>query len=102
MIYSIALAAYVHAPPRGPAGWGAVIRKGDRVAHYRGHACHATEDEVLDGARALCVSIVSGQMHFVIDPTAPLSEQARADLDRARKLARQSALVTVDLMEVVS
>lgn len=101
MIYSVALAAYVHTPPRGPAGWAAVIRRGDHVAHQRGHSCHATEAEVLDNARALVVSALSGKMHFVIDPAAPLSEQARADVETARSLARQSAVVVSDLLQVL-
>lgn len=101
MIYSIALAAYVHTPPRGPAGWAAVIRKGDGVAHYRGHSCHSTEADVLDKARALVVSALGGKPHYVIDSAAPLSEQARADLATARSLARQSALVVSDLLQVI-
>lgn len=99
--YQVTLATYVHGGTRGPAGWGAVVRREDRVAHYRGHACNATKQEVEDGARALLISSLSGRMHFFTKLDGPLSESSRADVLDAEKLARSAAVVLDVLMEVV-
>lgn len=91
--FQVTLATYVHGGSRGPAGWAAVVRQGDRTATYQGHACNATRAEVEDQARALMVSSLGNRMHFFTKVDGPLTETGRRDVAEAERLARQSAVV---------
>lgn len=102
-LYQITLVAHVHGGnTRGPAGWGAVVRRDGRAAQYRGHACNATRQEVEDGARALLASSLGGAPHFYTKLDGPMTEAARGDVRVAERLARSAAVVVGVLMEVVS
>ena len=102
-LYQITLVAHVHGTgTRGPAGWGAIVRREGRAAQYRGHACNATRAEVEDGAKALLTSSIGGQPHFFTKLDGPMTEAARADVAHATRLARSAAVVVGPLMEVVS
>ena len=102
-LYQITLVTHVHGlAPRGPAGWGAIVRREGKAAQFRGHACHATHQEVEEGARALLTSSIGGKPHFFTKLDGPMTEAARADVRAAERLARSAAVVVGELMEVVS
>lgn len=107
--YTVALAVYALkadtwglAPEEhGPCGWAAVVRKGDRCAEYRQHACYSTRAAVTEHATATIRTILFGREFFFVTETA--GDQAKKDLERARALARQVALVPDEPhMEIVA
>ncbi len=103
--YQIAFA--VHVVPidgglRGSAGWGAVVRRGDGAAEFRGHACFVSEAQLADhGRRVVVATLPSQSTHFFIVEKTAMHEAARADMERARVLARSAATVVGHLMAVV-
>lgn len=109
--YAIALAAYalredawgLGPEERGPSGWGAVMRRGDHIAEFRMHSCGSTRREVLEAGRGLLEQMVMGaQFAFVDAPGAIVTDQGHRDLERARELAKQAALIPHEpLMQVI-
>lgn len=97
--YTVALATYALredawglAPTEhGPAGWAAIVRKGDREAVYKQHACHSTRAAVTEQAVATLRTILHGRDFFFVTESG--GEQAVADIARARALARHVAVI---------
>lgn len=86
---------------RGPAGYGAVVRRAGNVAVYAAHACHMTRAEVTDAGMACVLATLAMAKTVEVEwvttdttDTMATTEQARADLAEARALARSRATVT--------
>lgn len=103
--YLIALAVYalrsdawgISPDEPGPSGWGAVLRKGGRVAEYRQHCCAGTRASVRTAALGLFEQMLTGQPFALVDaPGAIVTEQSRRDLERALQLARFAATIPHD------
>lgn len=91
-VYALKEDAWGLAPgEHGPCGWAAVVRKGERCAEYRQHACYATRAAVTEQATATLRTILAKRDFFFVTETG--SEQAKKDIERAKVLARQVALI---------
>jgi hypothetical protein len=94
--YTVAVVAYalnedpygIAPTAPGPCGWGAVVRRGDRCAEYRLHACHSTREQLYRAAAEyLEVTFMGRPYCFVTEATHP------EDVARARLIARTAALL---------
>lgn len=86
--YTIALAGWSMRADPSPAGYGVVVRHGEKCVEFKMHACHDTAAGVLARAREFVEVLLAQnpQVPRVFVTTGP-------DMDRARELAREVALV---------
>jgi hypothetical protein len=86
--YAIAIAGWSMRTAPSPAGFGVVIRQGDRCVEFKMHSCHDTAAGVTARARAFVEVLLAP------NPQVPrVFITSGAEVDRARTLAREAALI---------